>query len=208
MLLSCSLREFHFGTTRVKSRFGAIQRGYIRGAWRKPEPRPESEWALVGHSPSKSGEPAGSYPNFPPRILPFSRLPKMRKRDNRASGRSANGGADSRTISPLGILSCARITRIRSGECLSITGYCRHVSISIHSCHATRYARVPVRQTWTSIDVSSHPRPRNGPLRLQVAENDTRMLRSWSIHVQIYKRHASAFRKKCIFLFLLIFLIN
>jgi len=33
----------------------------------------------------------------------------------------------------------------------------------IHVTLPTRYARVPVRQTWTSIDISSHPRPRKGP---------------------------------------------
>lgn len=35
----------------------------------------------------------------------------------------------------------------------------------IHVTLPTRYARVPVRQTWTSIDVSSHPRSRGKDLR-------------------------------------------
>jgi len=58
---------------------------------------------------------------------------------------SASGGADSRTMQRSGSLSCARITRIRGDECLSITGCCRHVSISIHPHRAggsSRHARV------------------------------------------------------------------
>lgn len=157
----------YFGATHVKSRFGAIEceRFRVRGAWRKPEPNRGSKGTLMGHSPSKSGGPAGSSCSFPPRIPPFSRLPKMRKRDTHALGRSANGGTDSRTMHPLGILSCARITRIRSGECLSITGCRRHVSISIHPRHAAYSVCSSARPSNVDVNwrILTSSEPRKGP---------------------------------------------
>lgn len=86
----------------------------------------------LGHPPSRlGGRPAGSYRSFPPCIPRVFQASK-----NAQAGRSANGGADSRTMRPPGILLCARITRIRGGECLSITGCRYHVSISMHPRHA------------------------------------------------------------------------
>lgn len=130
----------------------------------------------MGHPPSRSGgRPAGSYRIFPLASPAFLGLPEMRKQGDPQTEEPTVG----QCVRMVSSYACELHGSEAANAYRSLVAAARiNIDASTSRC-PTRYARVPVRQTWTSIDISSHPRPRKGPTGASSCGKTTAIALAW-----------------------------